>query len=178
MKKNGDRLDEAIELVSARMTAVEADAGLAARIANALPGRRVGLTWILAGWAPRLAVLAIAAVAITVFLRMFYERSTEVLRTEGATMAPTIVEPPSNDLRTIVEPPLIVRSRFVEPSSNLRRTTVEVRPDHEFSLPAMAAPEEIAVSSLSAGDLPADEALVIAPLEIAELPLTAEFPPR
>ena len=40
-------------------------------------------------------------------------------------MAPTIVEPPSNDRRTFVEPALIVRRTTVEPPSNDRRTIFE-----------------------------------------------------
>ena len=172
------RLDEAIDRVAARMTAVEEDEALATRIADALPERS---GWSLYGWAPRLAIAAALAIGTTlVVLRTFDEGSTDVLRTDGATTAPTIAEPPSNDRRTNVEPPLIVRRTSVEASSNVRGMTVEAdRPDHEFSLAAIAAPEGLAMSPLSPGDLPAEDTLTIAPLEIADLPLTGEsFAPR
>jgi len=91
MTTNRDRLDEAIDLVTARMTKVEEDTALAARIAVALPERRFGLTWIRAGWAPRLAMLALAALAITVVLRTFEkglaERSSERRRSRAQPLA-------------------------------------------------------------------------------------------
>jgi hypothetical protein len=175
-----DLLDGAIDATAARMTAVAADDSLGQRIISELPERTTWLGWVSASWALRLAVGVLAIGMTVVVLRTFDDGSTAVLRTESATAPITIVEPPSNDRRTSVEPPLIVRRTIVEPSSNRRRTTVEgERSDHEFSLAAIAAPEALSVGSLSPDDLPAEDALAIAPLAIADLPLTPEsFAPR
>ena len=161
-----DDLDQAIDAVAARLTRVVEDDALAARIANALPERS---PWLLRSWIPRLAITAgLAALAIAVVLRTFDERSTNVLRTENAG-APFVelraaVEP------TAVEPEPIGRRTTVERSSNFGRTTE----DFERSLAAIAAPKAIVLSSLSPEALEASEGLVLAPLRIADLPLTAE----
>ncbi len=183
MNTNRDRLDEVIDGVAARMTSVEEDAALAARIASTLPDRRLGWTWILAGWAPRLAVLAMAAVAITVVLRTFDDRSTNVLRTEVAKGTSPIVELPSNHRRTPIEPssvePSSVEPSSGEPPSNLRRTAGYTdHPDHEFSLPAIAAVAALGVDPLAPVNLAEDAPLTIESLEIADLPLTTDFSPR
>jgi len=51
--------------------------------------------------------------------------------------------------------------------------------DFDRSLAAVAAPGDLAIELLSPESLPAEDALAIAPLAIADLALTAEsFPPR
>ena len=172
MNTNRDRLDDAIDRVAARMTNVEEDAALAGRIVAALPERSA---WSGAGWMPRLAVGALAALTVAVVLRPFYDGSTDVLRTEGAERAVwRSHEPASNDRRTTVEPPVIVRRTPVEHPSNDRRTIS----DHEFSLPSIPAPEALIVDSMAPEALAGADALELASLVIADLPLTAEFPPR
>lgn len=179
MNTDRDRLDEAIDRIAARMTTLEDDTALAARIAAALPERRFGLTWILAGWAPRLAVLAMAAIAITLVLRTFYDGSTKVLRTERASAALSIVEPLSNKRRTLVEPPVIERRTFVELSLNRRGTTVAGDlADHERSLPPIEPIAGLAVDALTPSELALEPVLVPAPLMIADLPLSSDFPPH
>ena len=90
MTTNRDRLDEAIDMIAARMTNVENDAALAARIASALPERA---DWFPRVWIARLATGALATLAVIVVLRPFYEGSTDVLRTEVTRAPLTIVEP-------------------------------------------------------------------------------------
>jgi hypothetical protein len=169
-----DVLDEAIDATAARMTAVAADDELARRIVTSLPER--------SGWSrywlmPRLAITAALAIATTfVVLRMFDDRSTAVLRTEvvsapAATPSP-IVEPPAIVRRTNVEPPAIVRRTIAEPPLNDRRA-VDV-PDFDRSLPAIAAVAALEFDSLAPVSLPEDAPLTLAPLAIADLPLTAE----
>ena len=51
---------------------------------------------------------------------------------------------------------------------------MEPAADFEFSLAAIAAPAALGVGSLSPAELPAEDALVIAPLAIADLALSAE----
>jgi acyl-CoA synthetase (AMP-forming)/AMP-acid ligase II len=164
-----DHLDDAIDRVAARLTQVADDPALAARIVATLPQRRVGLAH---GWVARFAVGALATLTIAVVLRTFNGRSTEVLRTEKARTlivelartvtaeAPgtAIVERLQNRLGTVVEPP--------------------AKSDYEFSLNALASPEALGLRSLTTDDLPAEDALAIAPLAIADLPLTAEFSQR
>lgn len=170
------RLDDAIDRVAARITSVEEDDALAARIASSLPERsQWSLHWLM----PRLAIAAALAIGMTlVVLQTFDEGSPTVLRSENTgsrIVEPrSIVEPPSNDRRTSVERPLRVRRTTVEPSSNDPRT----EGDHEYSLAAIAAPEALGVGSLARDALPADDGLAIAPLVIADLPLTADFSPR
>ncbi len=172
------RLDDAIDHVAARMTSVKEDAAFASRIADALPERRTGLRWMLAGWAPRLAALAFAITVVlrtfdegsTMVLRVFDEGSTPVLRTEDVTLpsAPTAVEPSSNTRRTIVEP-----------SSNARRTPTEAeRPDHERSLAPIEVPGALSLEPLALGEMALQPALELEPLVMTDLPFGAEFSHR
>jgi hypothetical protein len=173
MKTNPDRLDDAIDLVTRRMTAVEPDAELATRIANGLPDRP---TWLPRVWITRFAIGALATLAIGVVLRTFYEGSTQVLRREGANVPLAVVEPPSNDHRTPVESPVIVRRTTVEPSSNDRRTISE--DDHEFSLAPIDAPDALLLTALAPSELASEPVQEIEPLQIADLPLSSDFSPR
>jgi len=173
MNTNRDRPDEAIDIVAARMTNVEKDAALAARIANALPERS---NWFPRVWMTRLALGALATLAVVVVLRPFDGGSTKVLRTEGANAALAILEFPSNDRRTLVEPSVIVRRTTVEPSSNDRRTISEG--DHEFSLAPIDAPGALSLTALTPSQLALEPALMLAPLEIADLSLSSDFSPR
>ena len=169
-----DRLDDAIDAVAARLTQVADDDALAARISSSLPDRRVGFGWILTGWAPRLAVLALGAVAVTVVLRSLNtnvptgvpaEVQTEV---QKAVQAGVQTGAQTNDrVNDRVNPRVNDR---VNPRANDR---VNDR-DHEFSLPAIASPDALTVGVLAPASLPVEDALSLAPLEIAELPLTAE----
>ena len=173
--KPSDRVDDAIDQVAARMTRVDDDAELAARIIASLPERS---GWSLGWLLPRLAITAaVGLAAATVVLRTFDDRSTTVLRTfEGrSTDVQLAVAAPEN--RTSVEPPLIVRRTIVEPSSNDRRTIGA--PDHERSLPSLGTVAMLPFDSLAPASLPEDAPLTLKPLEIADLPLTADiFSPR
>ena len=192
MNSERDRLDDAIDLVAARMTAVEEDDALATRIAAALPDRAAGIPRV---WLARLATGALATLAIAVVLRSLDNGATGVGPAKaGDHIASDSVATPdpghqsANDSESAVGMagvgPVDVEPRRVSVVSALRRTsrprtTVDVdRRDHEFSLAAIAAPEGLAMSPLSPGDLPAEDTLTIAPLEIAELPLSSDFPPR
>lgn len=167
MSAKRDGLDDAIDAVAARLTRVPEDETLAARIANALPDRS---PWLLSSWIPRLAfgVLALGAIAISVVPHPFDGRSTDVLRTESAG-APFV------EFRAVVE------RTPVEPSSDPRRTTVEQPPnvrrttaDHERSLAAIPAPAALSLEAVAPRELPSQGALMLEPLAIPSLPLTAE----
>jgi len=170
-----DRLDEAIDLVAARMTHVDDDAALASRIVAALPERPAwSLHWLM----PRLAITAALALATAfVVLRSFDDRSATVLQTENAP-APVVAPAPVAQ-RAVVEAPPIVPRGIGRPASNAPRTAEDLdRPDHDFSLPAIAAVAALNVDTLMPASLPEDEPLTVAPLTIADLPLGGESFPR
>ncbi len=167
-----DQLDQAIDHVAARLTHVTDDEGLALRIIETLPERS---GWSLHWLMPRVAFTALLAVATAyVVLRPFDDRSPTVLRTENASeptvAASPIVERPANDSRTNVEPTLFVRRTAAERSPNESRT-IE---DHERSLDALEGPAALSLMTLGPSDLPSQGALIVEPLAIADLPLTAE----
>ena len=173
MNAHRDQLDEAIDAMAARMTAVEEDRDFAGRIVNALPQRS---PWSLRWLMPRLAVGVLATIAIAFVLRTFSDRSTDVLRTENAaTLAPpSIAEPASTDRRTDVERPLIVRRTYVEPLLIDRRSVAES--DHAFALAGIEAPHALSIEDLTPSELGADAPLSVEPLEISALPATSDFP--
>ena len=171
-EQHRDRLDDAIDTTAARMTAVADDDSLALRIVSSLPERSAwSLHWLM----PRLAITAALAMATAfVVLRSFDDRSATVLRTEKA--GGPIVELVAPAERTVVAPPLVVRGTIAEPRSNARRTAVDAdRPDHAFSLPAITAATALHIDALTPANLPEDAPLTVESLEIADLPLTADF---
>ena len=162
-----DHLDDAIDAVAARLTKVSDDDGLSARILAALPDR-APIYW----WAPRLAITSVLAIgALLVVLRPFSERSTDVLRTGVISSAAVELAAAVPEHRTTVEAALIVRRTIVEPPQNDRGTDVV---DFDRSLPAIVAMNTLQLDSLTPSALPEDAPLTLAPLAIADLPLTAE----
>ena len=171
---NHDPLDGAIDQVAAQLTHVDDDPALASRIVSALPERS---GWLPYGWVSRFAVGAVAALTIAggaalVVQRSFNEGSTKVLRVENAGTAVVELAGPVTGKAP--------GTPIVEPSPNPRRTIVEPSAkslDFDRSLLALAALETLGVGSLAPDNLPAEDALAIAPLAVADLPLTAEFSP-
>ena len=159
-----DHLDDAIDSVAARLTHVAEDEGLATRILASLPDRSP-IHW----WAPRLAITTGLVIgALLIVLRPFDDRSTGVLRTENA--GAQFVEFRAVVERTPVELELIVRRTIVERPQNDRRTIA----DHERSLDAIAPPAALSLKAVAPGELPGQGALIVEPLAIPDLALTAE----
>jgi hypothetical protein len=166
MNTQHDRLDDAIDRVAARMTRVEDNEAFAARILAALPDRS---PWTLHWLMPRLAMIAIILTAGVVW---GYRRPQSI--------AP--VASPIASVPTVSRPTALVaavrelgtnRTKPVEPLERLEpleRASV----DHERSLPSIAAVAALDIDSLAPGSLPEDAPLTLAPLAIADLPLTAE----
>lgn len=165
-----DPIDTTIDQVATRMVQVSEDANLTERIVAALPERTSRFSWLI----PQFAVITAFAIAAVVWTTRETPAptllpSSDVAGLAGmpntvAAMAPGTVAPgtfaPGTAFRT---PPL----EPLEPVEPLERL------DHERSLPALT------VSDLSPGELPATPALMLAPIEIADLPMTAEsFSPR
>jgi hypothetical protein len=169
-----DHLDDAIERVGARLTRVEQDDELLARIVARLPRRSSSLGWLLGAWAPRLAIVALGAIAITGVLAPLEDPSTAVLRTENANL-------PTVQLRASIEPVVPNRTKPLERLEPPERPEPLVQvtvADHEFALPAIAAVAPLALDNLMPASMSAAAPLTLAPLAIVELPLTADFSPR
>ena len=169
-----DRLDAAIDHVAARMVAVSHDGELTMRIATALPERRSRLRWLM----PQLA--AIGAIAIAAFVWTTRNNTAPAIAT-----LPSAKHTPMTGLANAVaatEPGTAFRTLPLELLEPLERMEPPVRMstgDHERALPPIEAVSALVVRDLAARELPATPALELAPIEITDLPLTAEsFPPR
>ena len=174
MTRDERALDDAIDAVSRRMVDVPDDADLARRIEQSLPDRESTARWLM----PRLALVSAAAVALVVWTTR--ERPVPTLPVLPSIavnpLAPPVALVPSAAAREPApapepEPartPLLV---LVEPLEHVEPWGAS---DHERSLPPIAGPAAIPMSELATTTLPATPSLVLAPIEIADLPMTTE----
>lgn len=161
-----DRLEAAIDQVAARMVAVPDDPEMALRIAGALPDRASRLGWLI----PQLA--ALGAIVIAAVVWSMREQPAIVLQVLPSTEIAAVSAFPRVDASA---PVTVVSTLPSEPSEPPELS----EPDFERSLPALEAVDALVVSDLTPRELPASPALVLAPIGVTELPLTAEsFPPR
>lgn len=163
-----DDLDRAIDSVAKRLTHVEDDAQFAARIVSSLPEGQTWIGWLTTSWAPRVAVLAIAAATSVVLInRDPLPVTGNVLASSRSTIHAELrpIVKPSQPL----EPPL--RTKPLEPLEPLELLEPQVG-DHEYSLPALG------VEALPPMNLPVDASIELAPLAIGDLPLSGEFPEK
>jgi hypothetical protein len=163
-----DPIDTAIDQVSARMVQVREDEDLALRIAAALPARSTRFSWLI----PQFAAIAAFAIAAVVW----------TMRDP----APTSLLPSSEVAALVVVPSTVaaiapgtgIRTMPLEPLEHLELLE-PLDGDHERSLPAIDALAALVVSDVTPDALPGSPALTLAPIEIADLPMTAEsFSPR
>ena len=173
-----DRLDTAINHVTARMVRVRDNEDLALRIASALPERSSRLGWLLPQFAA-IAAFAIAAVVWTMRDTMTPSvlPSSDVVAVRSVPHTVSAVEP-GTAFRT-----LPLESAFARPNSGELRRDRPLEPldgaDFERSLAPIEAMSAIVMNDVAPGELPASAALTLAPIEITDLPMTAEsFPPR
>ncbi len=174
-----DRLDDAIDIVAARLTTVAHDEEFAQRITSRLPDRS---GWSLRGLVLRGALGAIVlAFVLTGVRRTFDERSTDVRRPFDNRS--TTVRQPFDDRSTIVQSNVRVNASSndrVNASSNDRKNALSNdrenarSNDFERSLPALPAASALSLESLAPVSLTEDAPLTLVPLAIADLPLTAE----
>lgn len=156
-------LDLAIDVVAKRLTHVEDDQIFAAKIVAALPEQATSLRWLLTSWAPRLAVIAMAA-ATSVLL---VNRAPQVTEPSLLPATPALL---MSALPSAAEP-LALGNLGTQPLEPLERLEpLEPTADHEFSLPSLD------VASLPSLSMPEVASIELAPLAIADLPLTGEFP--
>lgn len=155
-------IDQAIDRVAKQMTDVEESPAFAARLVASLPDRAWSARWLLQSWVPRLAVVAMAVASVLFMSRASRPDAPPVLRAKlvGGVSA----------LRASVAPfaPGIHGTRAVEPLERLER--LQPMADHEFSLPSLD------VESLPVLSRPGEASIDLAPLAIADLPLSGEFP--
>jgi hypothetical protein len=174
MSIHRDLLDDEIDQVATRLTHVDEDAQFATRIIAALPERSTWFGWLTHSWAPRLAMMAIIAGSIA----FWSSRHT------------TDVSPAASPLASVANtnwPKLAASAREREPVLEPDRTrplepwdsgTLEPAVPFE-GLPSIAAPKALAMSDVTPEALPAEGALSVPSIVIADLPLTAEsFPER
>jgi hypothetical protein len=178
-----DPIDTAIDQVTARMVQVREDEDLALRIAAALPARSTRFSWLI----PQFAAIAAFAIAAVVWT-MREPAPTSLLPSSDvvaviAVPNTVVAREPGTALRT--QP---LESAFARHNSGeLRRDGLENLesvepvdgPDFERSLAPIAAMSALVMRDMEPGALPGAPALTLAPIEIADLPMTAEsFSPR
>ena len=185
MNPQRDLLDTAIDQVTARMMQVRDDEELALRIASALPERSSRLGWLL----PQFAAIAAFAIAAMVWTmrdpatpQLSPLQSSDVVAVMAVPNT-VVAREPRTALRT-----LPLESAFARHNSGELRRDRPLEPlepvepldgDFERSLPSIDAMTALAMSDLTPDELPATPALTLAPIEITELPMTAEsFSPR
>ena len=168
-----DQLDEAIDHVAARMTAVSEDAQITERIVAALPEASLFHWWLRSAWAPRLAAVALVVIGAALWNQNGVQRPDPSRAAKPATAPPGFIAfaPVVFPVRPTVRAPLAPSA----PSAPLAPEA----PDHERSLPAIEAVTALGMSSLSPRELPASRDITLAPIEIGDLALTSEtFSPR
>jgi hypothetical protein len=166
MTADRDPLDEAIDRVAKRLTQVEEDSQLAARIAAALPDRFTWFGWLTDAWAPRLAVLGITVGA----LGLWSVRHTSEVMPAAQPLASRAAWNWSELGASAVEREPIATNGM----ASLERSVPTVPVEPFTGLPPVKAPASVEIASLAPSRLPAEQALSIEPLVIADLPLTAE----
>jgi hypothetical protein len=174
MNTNRENLDDAIDQVARQMTHVDDDAQFASRIVASLPERPNWFGWVTHSWVPGLAMIAIVVGAAALWNA---RHTTAVAPASQPIAGVQPIQPPSPVAQPIapervarVEP---VRTKPVEPLELME-------PLEPFEgLPPVNAPASVEIASLTAGDVPSEDALSVPSLVIADLPLTAEsFPER
>ena len=170
MNTNRDRLDDAIDRVVTRMVGVEENEALASQIVNALPERVSWFGWLFHSWAPRLAMIAMIVAAATVWGS---RRPTAAPQLDPVASTLTAAEPAAF-VATVreAEPGRMLPLERLEPVE--RMEPLAAAADFERSLPSLGAVAVLEFDSLAPDVLPATESLVLEPLAIVDLPLTAE----
>ena len=171
-----DHLDTAIDQVTARMVAVPDDREVTLRIVAALPDRS-SRVW---GWLPQVAAVGAIAIAALVWTTRTGPVPLIATRPSAAVagmsgLANTIA---ANEPRTAFRTRTAVRTMplaLVEPLEPLEPFAER---DHDRALPAIEALTALSVDEVSPTSIAASPLLSLAPIEIVELPMTADFPPE
>jgi hypothetical protein len=163
---NRDQLDSAIDAVAKRLTQVEDDPQLASRIVGSLPERVTWRGWLAHSWAPRLAMIALAVGAASVWSSRGRPQTAvlEPLASTQLLVSPIALMSAARELE-----PEPIGTRPLEPVEPLE--PLEPSQDFDRSLPAIAEIRALELGSLAPADLPEDGFLDVKPLAIESLPL-------
>jgi hypothetical protein len=176
-----DPIDTAIDQVTARMVQVREDEDLALRIAAALPARSTRVSWLI----PQFAAIAVFAIAAVVWTMR--DPATPALLPSSEVAALGVVPntvaaiAPGTGIRTLPLESAFARMRELRRDKPLEllEPLGSDGADHERSLAPIAAMSAIVMRDMAPDALPGSPALTLAPIEIADLPMTAEsFSPR
>ena len=169
MTPTQDRLDTAIDHVAARMVAVPVDEEMVLRIVSALPERSSRWRWLL----PQLAAIGALAIGALVWTTRTPQSSatTPLVSSSLNLMAglASVVAADGTEAEIAASArPLALREglELLEPWRN--------GSDHERSLAPIEAAAALVVPPIVQTEIPATELLTIAPIDIGELPMTAE----
>ncbi len=196
-----DHLDTAIDQVTARMVAVPDDREVTLRILAALPDRPSRARWLL----PQCAAIGAMAIAALVWTTRTGPVPLIATRPSAAVAAMSGLANgvASNEPRTVVGTATVVRTMPLE-SASARNSARELRRDHavaafgreggpqqplaplewfperdhDRALPAIEALNALTVDEVSPTSIAASPLLSLAPIEVVELPMTADFPPQ
>ena len=163
------RLDEAIDQVAKRLTHVDDDAQFTSRVVAALPGRLTWFGWLTHSWAPRLAMMAIVAGSL---LFWSARRTTEVPPSASPLASVSNTNWPQLVAVAVRRPVALLGTAPQQHGAALE----DVEPFH--GIPSVEAPVSVDIAALDTSALPTTDSLVVAPLVVADLPLTADFPER
>lgn len=163
-----DQLDAAIDHVAARMVAVPDDPDMLLRIASTLPPRSSHLGWLI----PQVAALSVIVVAAVWWSMGEQLTAPAVLPSTviaGFSVPPGVsARGPEREPEPEPEPePRTSRTKLSEPPAP-SEPPEPLRSDFDRALPALE------LSVIGPAPLAIAESLTLAPLEIGELPLTAE----
>ena len=167
-----DRLDAAIDLVAARMVTMPDDGQLTLRIVSALPQRTWRWRWAM----PQLAVIGAVVCAAFVWTTRSHDTPATTLlpAVANASVAALPAAVIANDSGVLLN----TGNSAMAPVAPMAPVALTGEADHERSLPAIDALTALAVDAVSPSVIPASPLLELAPIEIVDLPMTADFPPR
>ena len=172
-------LDDVIDAVAKQLTRVDDDPHLASRIAASLPDRsRSMFGW----WAPRLAMIAVAVAAATVWGTRGPRDSTQGMQPLAFSQplaSPVIFAAAVSkrlERRTVPVEPL----EPLEPLEPMERLAPlePAAPDFEFSLPPIEAVASLELEAIAPASLAEDAPLTLQPLAIVDLPMAESNSPR
>lgn len=163
-KVDRDRLDAAIDQVASRLVAVPDDGEMTLRIVSVLPERTSRLRWLI----PQFAAIGALAIGALVW----------------ATRTPPLPAPlASSSLGPMARLANVVVANGPETGAGVSaiplRRLQSLEPwrngsDHERSLAPIEAATAFVMPPIMPPEIPATELLTIAPIDIGELPMTAE----
>ena len=169
------KIDDAIDQVAARLVAVPGnDAELSQRIISALPERTSRLRWLI----PQLTALAAIAIAAIVWTSRLDHPTPPALPSAALNTRTTLATAITANSPVTFGTHGTFGTPGTQPLEPLEPLEPLDRPDFDRALPALETIAALAISDVSTSDIAAPLSIGPAPIEIIEIPMTADFPPR